>query len=139
VAPFPEADPNFSEQQAIAARIQCESFIRHVLAEDLLEGLEDTISPPLPRFEALHDPEGRQGVARMAAQYTRSNCDPSQRCTLALPGASKYRMKAGDTDIGNLVVAGDWIDNGIRLACMEGAFKSGLLAAEALREKGRGG
>jgi hypothetical protein len=33
------------------------------------------------------------------------------------------------------VVAGDWIENGILMACMEGAFLGGLMAGDALLER----
>ena len=69
------------------------------------------------------------------AQYVRSNCEPSERITLALPGATQHRMRAGETGYENLVVAGDWIENGILMACMEGAFVGGLMAGDALLER----
>jgi uncharacterized protein with NAD-binding domain and iron-sulfur cluster len=137
-APAPQAEPNFPAEQNRIARTQAADFVRNFLAEDLLEKLEDEISPPLPRFEKLHDPEGRSGSARLEAQLARSNCEPSERCTLALPGATRFRMRAGDTGYDNLVVAGDWIDNGIQLACMEGAFTGGRLAARAVLERAPG-
>ena len=132
LAPSPSAEPDFPEKQALLARIECECFVRNRLAEDLLPGLENTLSPAYPRFPALHDPENGVGAARLAAMLTRSNCEPSARVTLGLPGATHARMKAGETGFENLVIAGDWIDNGVVLACMEGAFTGGLLAAEAI-------
>jgi len=132
VAPRPSERPRFPEEQATEARILSESFVRNLLAEDLLEKLEDRANPPFPRFEALHDPHGREGSERLAAQLYRSNCEPSERVTLALPGATKFRLEAGDTGFANLVIAGDWIDNGVQLACMEGAFTGGLQAGDAI-------
>ena len=83
-------------------------------------------------WSCLADPADRAGEARFDAQYWRSNSEPSERCTLALPGSNQYRMRADDTGIANLTIAGDWIDNGIYAACMEGATVGGILAARAV-------
>jgi uncharacterized protein with NAD-binding domain and iron-sulfur cluster len=133
VAPRPEDERDFPEQQTRKARIQSNDFVRNLLAEDLLEKLEDPSNPPFPRFAALHDPDGREGSARLDAQLSRSNCEPSDRVTLALPGSTRFRIKPGETGYENVVIAGDWIDNGIQLACMEGAFTAGLQAGDAIR------
>lgn len=77
VAPRPNAQPHFPEEQARTARILSESFVRNLLAEDLL-------------------------------------------------------VKDGETGYDNLVIAGDWIDNGVQLACMEGAFTGDLQAGDAI-------
>ena len=41
-------------------------------------------------------------------------------------------MKAGDTGYSNLTITGDWIDNGLYVACMEGAIISGIYGARAV-------
>jgi hypothetical protein len=68
----------------------------------------------------------------MQTQYWRSNCGPSDRCTLPLPDTNQYRIKAGETGYQNLVITGDWIDNGVYIACFEGAVMAGILAARAV-------
>jgi uncharacterized protein with NAD-binding domain and iron-sulfur cluster len=107
-------------------------FVRYFLAEDLLPDLIDKRSPPSPDWNKVYDPDGREASARFLAQYYRSNNDPSARCTLAEPGKTRFRMRAGESGFANLVLAGDWIRNGVNCACMEGAFRSGLQAAEAV-------
>ena len=77
-------------------------------------------------------PTARWRVALRDAGTWRSNCDPHERCTLALPGTGKFRMRADDTGLSNLTIAGDWIDNGIHVACLEGAVMGGILAARAV-------
>ena len=76
--------------------------------------------------------QNAEGPARFDSQYWRSNCGPSERCTLAMPGATKHRIKAGDNDFSNLYITGDWIDNGLFVACMEGAITSGIYTARAV-------
>jgi hypothetical protein len=49
-------------------------------------------------------------------------------------GAWQYRPVSGQTAIPNLFLAGSYCRNPIDLASMEGAFSSGLLAAESLRK-----
>jgi hypothetical protein len=80
----------------------------------------------------LVDPKNRSGEARFEAQYWRSNAGPSERCTIAQPGSIRYRIAADDTGYDNLVITGDWIENGVYVACMEGSVQSGILAARAI-------
>jgi uncharacterized protein with NAD-binding domain and iron-sulfur cluster len=127
----PASDSDYPARETRRAREESLDFLRHHLTP-LLPGAVDPLVPPRLDWNRLVDPEGRQGEARLEAQYYRSNCDPADRCTVALPGSTKYRMKAGDTGYRNLFVTGDWIDNGLYVACMEGAVQGGLLAARAL-------
>ena len=83
-------------------------------------------------YGLLVDERNGKDRARLAASYQRGNYEPHELCTLALPGKTRYRMKAGATGYSNLFVSGDWIDNGVYLACVEGAFQSGMLTARAV-------
>jgi uncharacterized protein with NAD-binding domain and iron-sulfur cluster len=80
----------------------------------------------------LFDPSNRNGEGRFDAQYWRSNAGPSERCTIAQPGSIKYRIAADQTGYENLFIAGDWTENGVYVACMEGSVQSGILAARAI-------
>jgi uncharacterized protein with NAD-binding domain and iron-sulfur cluster len=80
----------------------------------------------------LVDPQNRCGEARFEAQYWRSNAGPSERCTIAQPGSIQHRIASDDTGYENLVITGDWTENGVYVACMEGAVQSGVLAARAV-------
>jgi uncharacterized protein with NAD-binding domain and iron-sulfur cluster len=75
------------------------------------------------------DPEDRQGIARFDAQYWRTNLNPSDHYVLSAPGSSAYRLRAGESDVANLTLAGDWTYNGFNLGCVEASVMSGLLAA----------
>jgi uncharacterized protein with NAD-binding domain and iron-sulfur cluster len=107
------------------------------LLDQLLPNVAGTAGQTRPRFNwsVLLDPEHRTGPDRLAAQYRRVNYEPSERCTLALPGQTDTRIPAGDTGYGNLVVTGDWIRNGIHAACFEGAVQSGIRAARAVSDR----
>ncbi len=101
----------------------------------LLPNAVDPDDPRVVDWSLLVDPKNRHGVGRLDAQYWRSNCGPSERCTLSLPNTNQYRMKAGETGYDNLFVTGDWTDNNLYLAFMEAAFQSGILTARAVADK----
>ena len=65
-------------------------------------------------------------------RYVRANIDPSERYVLAVEGSTKYRLIANQSGFANLVLAGDWTDNGLNAGCVEAAVISGLLAANAV-------
>jgi hypothetical protein len=76
---------------------------------------------------------GAQGVERMNEQYFRANVEGSERYVLSVPGSAFYRMKAGGSGIANLILAGDWVDNGfLNAGCIEAATMSGMQAARAI-------
>ena len=70
-------------------------------------------------------------------QYLRINVDPSDRYVLCVPGSDRFRLRADESGYDNLVLAGDWTDNGINAGCIEAAVMSGLQAANALLGRGR--
>lgn len=86
-------------------------------------------------FNLLLDPHNRRGRARLNAHYMRANYEPHALCTLALPGKTVFRMKAERTGYDNLFVTGDWIDNDVHLACVEGAVHSGIRTAREVARK----
>ncbi len=92
-------------------------------------------NPKILDWSLLVDPSGAVGEARLDSQYCHSNCGPSERCTLALPGTNQFRMKAGETGYSNLVVTGDWTDNNLYLAFMEASFQAGILSARAIADE----
>jgi uncharacterized protein with NAD-binding domain and iron-sulfur cluster len=132
-APDPRdpANANFEvDQYAVAKELGiqfCESSLTNLMPNAM-----DKTCPPDVNWNVIVDPENRSGKDRFDSQYWRSNCGPSERCTIALPGATRYRMKANDTGYSNLCITGDWIDNGLYVACMEGAITSGIYGARAV-------
>jgi uncharacterized protein with NAD-binding domain and iron-sulfur cluster len=129
--PLPEQDPGFEKRMRAEARASALHFLQNDLAR-LLPKAKDPAHPNQIDWALLHDPKGGHGQARFESQYFRSNCGPTERCTLALPGTAKYRLKADDTGFHNLTIAGDWIDNHFHVACMEGAVMGGIYAARAV-------
>jgi uncharacterized protein with NAD-binding domain and iron-sulfur cluster len=129
--PPPLEDHDFPVRMRAAVHTEMVEYCRKNLTT-LLPETVDPERPPELDWTVLVDPENREGEARLQAQYWRSNCGPSERCTVALPGAQQYRIGAGDTGYPSLIFAGDWIDNGFYVACMEGAIMGGIHAARAV-------
>lgn len=131
LCPPVEKDPDFVTRNTELARGEALRWIEKDMLK-ILPGMADPDDPKKVDWARFHDDQGRAGPARLAAQYIRSNADPSERCTLSLPGTNRYRMAADATGVSNLTITGDWIDNGFYAACLEGAVMGGLLAARAI-------
>jgi uncharacterized protein with NAD-binding domain and iron-sulfur cluster len=83
-------------------------------------------------WNLLADLSNGTGEARLDSQYLRVNIDPSERYVLSAAGSSKYRMDPGNTGIGNLFLAGDWVKTPLNAGCVEGAVMGGMAAARAI-------
>ncbi len=107
-----------------------------------LDWLETSWGPILPRatrpggagidWARLIDPEHRVGPARLDAQYWRANIDPSERYVLSVTDSTRARLPAGDSQFAKLALAGDWVDTGFCVGCVEAATMGGLQAARAI-------
>jgi uncharacterized protein with NAD-binding domain and iron-sulfur cluster len=75
---------------------------------------------------------GDIGLERFDRQFWRANIDPSERYVLCPPGSTKHRLTADGSGFANLVLAGDWIYNGLNVGSVEGAVMGGKLAAHAI-------
>ncbi|TNE86420.1 MAG: hypothetical protein EP330_22015 [Deltaproteobacteria bacterium] len=129
--PLYEEDPEFFARNQVEAKRLALEFMRNSWT-GLLPKTVNPAEPPCIDWKVLVDPQEREGQARFDSQYWRSNCGPSERCTLSLPKSNRYRLAADETDFENLVACGDWIKNGLYLACMEGAIQGGIYAARAV-------
>ena len=130
--PPAETDLGFPADMKAKARAKALEFLEKNLTT-LLPGAAERSHPESVDWSLLVSSDTtRHGMDRFETQYWRSNCDPHERCTLALPGTGKLRIAADDTGYRNLVISGDWIDNGIHVACMEGAVMGGIYAARAV-------
>jgi uncharacterized protein with NAD-binding domain and iron-sulfur cluster len=85
----------------------------------------------------LHGPEGLDGPLRLEAQFWTANVDPSERYVQSLPGTHRVRLRADDSGFEGLVIAGDWIDNGLNAGCIEAAVMSGYQAANVVLGRDR--
>lgn len=84
-------------------------------------------------WNVLVDLDEQAGEARLDSQYFRANVEPTERYVCNAAGTNQFRLKAGDTGFANLLIAGDWIDNGsLNMGCVESTVISGLQAAAAI-------
>ncbi|MCA9693252.1 MAG: hypothetical protein KC636_26895 [Myxococcales bacterium] len=107
----------------------------HLHGERLCPGLGSRDGAP---WSALHDVDkigrdrGRTGEARFDAQHWWANIFGSDRYVQSLPGSHRHRLRANDSGFANLILAGDWIDAGLNVGCIETAVVAGLQAARAI-------
>jgi hypothetical protein len=113
-----------------AVRVRARAFLDHDVAALWPAAVEHGAF----RWSLLCDgaPATTIGPERLDGQYWRANIDPSDLYVQSLPGTDQYRLQPGGTGFSNLTVAGDWTNNGLNAGCVEGATRSGQLAAESV-------
>jgi uncharacterized protein with NAD-binding domain and iron-sulfur cluster len=72
------------------------------------------------------------GASAVAARHVRPNIDPSERYVQSLAKSAQYRLPANGSGFKNLVLTGDWIQNGYNAGCVESAVWSGIQAANTI-------
>ncbi len=82
-------------------------------------------------------PKRAFGPSAIDTQLCLANIDPSDRYVQCAPGSDAYRLRADESGYDNLVLAGDWTDNGLNAGCIEAAAISGLQAANAVLGRSR--
>jgi uncharacterized protein with NAD-binding domain and iron-sulfur cluster len=110
-----------------------------------IELLENRLAHLLPatstggsfRWELLCGRDGHSGPGAIDTQFYLANVDPSDRYVQCAPGSDAYRLRAEESGYDNLVLAGDWTDNGLNAGCIEAATISGLQAANAVLGRSR--
>ncbi len=131
-----EFPPPSALGQVLPLRAAIEGQVRDItiafLERDLRELLPTARSARGFNYGLLVDPHNGKDQARLEAVYQRANYEPHSLCTLALPGKQKHRIESDETGYTNLFVTGDWIQNYVHLACVEGAFQSGIRTARAV-------
>jgi uncharacterized protein with NAD-binding domain and iron-sulfur cluster len=86
-----------------------------------------------PGSSAPHETEAfNAGVNRFDYQFWRANIDPTERYVQAPKGSTRVRLTPDDSGFDNLVLAGDWVYNGLNVGSVEGAVMGGKLAALAV-------
>lgn len=72
-------------------------------------------------------------IEKFYQQFFLLNTEPSDRYVLAVPGSNQYRKKAHESGFNNMFLTGDWTDFDFNVGHMEGAVRSGIKAAQAIR------
>jgi len=84
------------------------------------------------------EPDERLVPVAARREVCLANVDPSDRYVQCPPGSDAYRLRADESGYDNLVLAGDWTDNGLNAGCIEAATLSGLQAGNAVLARSRG-
>ena len=63
-------------------------------------------------FDTLVKSSDKEDNLDIDSIYYRANLEPTEQYVLAEKKTSKHRIKANETGYTNLVITGDWIDNG---------------------------
>jgi uncharacterized protein with NAD-binding domain and iron-sulfur cluster len=119
---------------------------RERVRSNAIELLEKRLAHLLPgtsadgsfRWQLLCGRNGQTGAAAIDTQFYVANVDPSDRYVQCAPGSDSYRLRPDESGFDNLVLAGDWTDNGLNAGCIEAATVSGLQAANAVLGRSRG-
>lgn len=83
-------------------------------------------------WNLLVDPERRMAEGRLDTQHFWASIAGSGRHVLSLPRADCHRLRVDGTGLRNLFLAGDWVDSGLNLGCIESAVVSGLQVARSI-------
>jgi uncharacterized protein with NAD-binding domain and iron-sulfur cluster len=118
---------------------------RACVRANAIELLEKRLAHLLPatsaggsfRWDLLCGRDGHSGPGAIDTQLYLANLDPSDRYVQCAPGSDAYRLRAEESGYDNLVLAGDWTDNGLNAGCIEAATISGLQAANAVLGRSR--
>jgi uncharacterized protein with NAD-binding domain and iron-sulfur cluster len=127
--PAPYTDPNYPEKELKRATSLTLEWINEslpILWPDVVD------SKGAIRWDLFFDRKARTGQSRLDAQYVRANINPSDRYVLSVPGSVFERMRADESGVDNLYLAGDWVRTGINAGCIEAAVMAGRAAASAI-------
>ncbi len=115
-----------------------------IAKNNMLMFLQDNFGFLVPDAASLDNPSGLdwetlftehnlENYLRFDDQYWRANVSPSERYTMSAADTVQYRIRADETGFDNLVITGDWIDNGFNTpGCIESCAISGLQACRAI-------
>jgi uncharacterized protein with NAD-binding domain and iron-sulfur cluster len=126
----PASDVGFPAKESERARAAACEF----LAKNAGYLWPNALAPQSTQFEwdILVGGEA-MGEGRFSDQYWHPNIDPSERYTLAVAGSTKCRLRPDGSGFQNLILAGDWLRNGLNTpGCIESAVISGRQAARAI-------
>ena len=127
----PRGKTGFPERQAARVKANAVSFLEEQVRHLWPMAMSATSGGSF-NWSLLVDPEEREGRARLDAQYWQAAHCPSERYVLAVPGSSRYRLRADESGFKNLVLAGDWVRTGLSVGCVEAAVMAGMQASRAI-------
>jgi uncharacterized protein with NAD-binding domain and iron-sulfur cluster len=135
-APWPHEEPAGAYVQTHRARVRANAI--DLVERRLAHLLPGTAAGGAFRWELLCGRDGHRGEDAIDTQLYLAGVDPSDRYVQCAPGTDAHRLRPDEGGYDNLVLAGDWTDNGLNAGCIEAAALSGLQAANAVLGRSRG-
>ena len=83
-------------------------------------------------WSTLVDRSNAAGPARLDAQFVRANYELTERYVQTPPNSIQFRLRADESGYPNLILAGDWTQNGLNVGSVEATVMSGMLASRAI-------
>ena len=137
--PPPFTDTDYPRRQYQRVKAQCVQYLQASMGPLLPKATTNVVSPPGDPigldFSLLHsydEASAGLGVKRFDQQFWRANIDPTERYVTSPPGSTAARLKAWNSGLSNLVLAGDWIYTGLNVGSVEGTVMGGRLASYAV-------
>jgi uncharacterized protein with NAD-binding domain and iron-sulfur cluster len=134
-APWPSRTPAAPYVAEHHARVRANAV--DLVERKLAHLLPGTSSEGTFRWDLLCGRDGHAGRSAIDTQLCLANVDPSDRYVQCSPGSDSHRLRPDESGYDNLVLAGDWTDNGLNAGCIEAAAISGLQAANAVLGRSR--
>jgi uncharacterized protein with NAD-binding domain and iron-sulfur cluster len=75
---------------------------------------------------SVNDPGTFTDEERFRDQFFRVNVEPTEKYVLSVASSTKYRLDPAKTGYSNLVLAGDWVRNGLAIGCVESGVLGGM-------------
>ncbi len=100
--------------------------------QQALAALQQTFADFLAQHLNCIWPKTASGGPTIVHKYLRTNINPTERYVQSVAGSTRYRLQADQSGFSNVVLAGDWTDNGFNAGCVEAAAMSGIQAANAI-------
>jgi hypothetical protein len=129
--PPPRSDHAYPFGQLERARQNLNEWLRSEVRQ-IWPYAGQTCDPNQLNYDWLVDPQDRQGIARLDAQYWIADWNPSDRYVLSVAGSTRARLRPDQSGYDNVVLTGDWTLNGISSGCAEAATMSGMHASRAI-------
>jgi uncharacterized protein with NAD-binding domain and iron-sulfur cluster len=134
-ASWPAEGPESAYVAEQKARVRANAV--QLLEQRLAHLLPGTSTDGSFRWGLLCGRDGHSGPSAIDTQLCLANIDPSDRYVQCSPGSDAHRLRADESGYDNLILAGDWTDNGLNAGCIEAATISGLQAANAVLGRSR--
>ena len=95
---------------------------------EVMANAEKFIANDLPKLW----PGMTAGDFKIVSDYFRANINPTERYVQSVAGSTAFRLRANESGLDNVILAGDWTKNGFNAGCVEAAVMSGIQAANAI-------